>query len=789
MKQLFRRGGAASYASLILSVAGLVAIPRPLVSQPGQATSAAARATQSGDEIRFSNDRLELRFARSNGRWLALYDGLNKEPVMTGGENLASVLLTTDGRTTVTTGREHLWSLADTLSIGTGLKLVRWHQEAAGDVVWLTFETEEGAWNIQQQYGIQRGGDTVQRRVRLTWNGDRETLLRWVELRTPAATPLEDSILEAPGYPGVVHQPLRAIRGDATGQWPTLPNGVDRDGPNRRLGLLAVRHNDRNLLIWGYNDTIPSLMLAYRADWGVWFKQRMPAGCRVRKGQTIEVGTQFIRLQHGDFLDAMKRFQQFWDEVGVRLHGDTPAWGKDARIYEVHLGLKGAPRNGIADNPYPEINGLIDDLPRIAGLGFNIVDLMPRFPWPGYSVHDYLDIAVQYAPEPDLLRMIQHAHSLGLKVFLDVVMHGVTDKTVDPRSLYDKHPWLTEHPDWFRYTEDGRVAKTYTWAFDSASPSLQDYIVKVFTYYVEKLGADGFRVDSPVWDWFPNWAKDLPRPGYASFYGNVRQFERVRETVRKINPEVTFLTEATGALFNRAFDLIYPYDEQWLYPALLPLVTKRGYVGPGNDPPRESIRNINAHEMADWLEMRRLGSPQGLIKSHFADAHDSHEWGGLEQYRREAFGIEGARLLFAFSAFIDGVVFNYVGAEAGSEDFYRKVLSLRESIRPLRAGSCDYRVIRPSNNRVFAPLRRAGNEWALPVLAFSAEAVTTELPLEALELNPQANYTLVEAFTGEERSGTGKELTRMHVNLPAYGVQLWTPKSPRSAAKAERVRP
>jgi hypothetical protein len=148
-------------------------------------------------------------------------------------------------------------------------------------------------------------------------------------------------------------------------------------------------------------------------------------------------------------------------------------------------------------------------------------------------------------------------------------------------------------------------------------------------------------------------------------------------------------------------------------------------------------------------------------------------------FKKEAFGIDAARLLFAFSSFIGGGVMNYVGSEAGSEEFYRKVLGLRESIPALREGSCDYLAVRPSNDRVFAPLRRYRDECALPLLSFSAQRVSTEVPVSALGLKRDATYTLEEAFSGIKRTGKGKELTRLPVELPPFAVQLWTVKQTR----------
>jgi hypothetical protein len=143
-------------------------------------------------------------------------------------------------------------------------------------------------------------------------------------------------------------------------------------------------------------------------------------------------------------------------------------------------------------------------------------------------------------------------------------------------------------------------------------------------------------------------------------------------------------------------------------------------------------------------------------------------------YGRDAFGADGARLLFAWSSFLDGGVMNYVGAEKGSEDFYRKVLALRESIPAIKDGDCDYLAIRPGNDRVFAPLRRSGELQAIPVLSFSTEAVKTELPLEALRLKPETEYAVREEFSGAVRTAKGKELASLPLDLPPYGVQLWT---------------
>ncbi len=726
------------------------------------ALSLAALGAQTPGEIRFGNAGIELRFDKSTGRWISLNDPRSGSALMEDG-GLASVLLTTDGHTTVTTGREHIWSVQDAQTVGAGVKLIASSEEREGNRRRLVLETEEGDWRIVQKYEIATGGDTVERSVSLVWNGHRETLLRHVDFRTPMSEARGDNLLEAPGYPGILHQRLARL---PLGRWSRLEDGVDREATLWRPGLLILRYpNQRiNALVWTFSSSIPAFPTVWRGDRGVWLNEELIASCRMTKGQTLEVGTQYIRLAPGEYMEALKQFQTFWKQAGVKLAGDTPPWARQARIYEVQIGPKSFP-GGKPLDPYPDAAALTADLDRIAALGFNVVQVMPRFPFPSYTVHDYMDVATHYAPEPDLRRMIERAHALGMKVFLDVIMHGVVDKTLRANAVYDTHPWLKEHPDWFVYTEDGRVARTYTWSLDQSSPGFQDYMVGVFCYYVGKLGADGFRVDAESWNFFPNWAAGLNRPAYASIYGSVPLFRRVREATRKIKPDVVFYSESIGPLPHISYDLSYNYDEHWLYEGLLPVISKRSYYGAW--PVAQFVGKTNTRDMAEWLEMRRLVLPNGLIRVHHLDSHDS------QMYGTEAFGSEGARLLFAWSSFIDGGVMNYAGGEKGSEDFYRRVLELKLSTRAMLNGSCDYLALRPSSDRVFAPLWRSGDDVAIPVLAFSTEPIKTDIPLGALGLNPEGRYELREAFSSITRTVTGEELVHLSIDLPPHGVQLW----------------
>ena len=71
-------------------------------------------------------------------------------------------------------------------------------------------------------------------------------------------------------------------------------------------------------------------------------------------------------------------------------------------------------------------------------LGFNTIQLMPQMPFPWYTVYHYDDLHGTYggASDEELKDFISTAKSLGLRVILDIVVHGVAD--AQSRRVSDK---------------------------------------------------------------------------------------------------------------------------------------------------------------------------------------------------------------------------------------------------------------------------------------------------------------------------------------------------------------
>ncbi|HEX5322598.1 MAG TPA: alpha-amylase family glycosyl hydrolase, partial [Capsulimonadaceae bacterium] len=382
--------------------------------------------------------------------------------------------------------------------------------------------------------------------------------------------------------------------------------------------------------------------------------------------------------------------------------------------------------------------------------------------------------------------MVEEAHRLGLKVFMDVTMHGVMDKRAwqarsgrnsNEPTMPEEHPYLKKHPEWFSRNESAQVATTYTYAFDHANASWQDFMAHVFTYYVTEYDVDGFRVDSHTWNFFPNWARALPYPASASFYGSARLFKRIRRELKAIKPEVVFYTETSGPLLHSSHELGYNYEETWMLVNMLPLASRHGVLCHGLQAGHVTGWRMSARDMAMWLAQHRLAMPAGAIKVRSLDNHDTY-WPSHE-FRRETFGKEAARAIVALFAFIEGGFMDFNGADEGDQEFYRKVMRLRRDLPALKHGKCDYLAVEPSERMVFAPMWEHEGRYVLPVIHLDNSEVTTVLPLpfEAMRLSA-GGYRVWERMQGEEILGPTAalwsidDLRSLSLSLGPYGIAL-----------------
>jgi len=125
----------------------------------------------------------------------------------------------------------------------------------------------------------------------------------------------------------------------------------------------------------------------------------------------------------------------------------SPSWLKDGVVYEVF------PRNF---SPEGNFNGVTARLDELKELGVNVVWLMPIHPigqkmkkgtiGSPYAVKDYYGINSDYGTEADLKRLVREAHSLGMKVIIDIVANHTAWDSV-----------MMAHPGFYKQDAAGKI--------------------------------------------------------------------------------------------------------------------------------------------------------------------------------------------------------------------------------------------------------------------------------------------------------------------------------------------
>ena len=167
------------------------------------------------------------------------------------------------------------------------------------------------------------------------------------------------------------------------------------------------------------------------------------------------------------------------------LHG-TPEWINKLIIYELSPKSFTSP-NGPETGTFNSLKERISYLKElgITGVwlsGNNWADSKHFYNiWTQYACIRPDSIDASLGSKADFKSLIKAFHQAGIKVFLDVITHGVMEYS----------PLVKEHPNWFKGQSWGMV--DYDWF--GGHKDLDEWWIKTFTDYVVDYGIDGYRLD------------------------------------------------------------------------------------------------------------------------------------------------------------------------------------------------------------------------------------------------------------------------------------------------------
>ena len=235
--------------------------------------------------------------------------------------------------------------------------------------------------------------------------------------------------------------------------------------------------------------------------------------------------------------DAEKEYP--WTDAGfTSVKPDAPL------IYEAHVGMS-QDREGIGT--YREFTENV--LPRIRNLGYNTVQLMaiqehPYYGSFGYQVTNFFAASHWYGAPEDLKYLVNTAHSMGIRVLLDVVhSHAcpnvgeglqLQDGTEDQYFLAGGEGW---HPAWG------------TKLFNYGRTEVLHFLLSNLKFWLEEYHFDGFRFDGVTSMIYHDHGLGSAFTNYDMYFNLNTDLEALNylqlanELIHEVNPNATTVAE------------------------------------------------------------------------------------------------------------------------------------------------------------------------------------------------------------------------------------------------------
>ena len=182
---------------------------------------------------------------------------------------------------------------------------------------------------------------------------------------------------------------------------------------------------------------------------------------------------------------------QYWNPPESYEWKNTPPTRTGGlRLYEAHVGMA---QEEARVGTFLEFSQNV--LPRIANLGYNVLQLMAVMEHPyygsfGYHVSNFFAVSSRFGTPEGLKELIDTAHGMGLLVIMDLV-HSHSVKNMDEGlNRFDGTDC--------QYFHAGARGQHPTWdslCFDYAKYEVQQFLLSNIRFWLEEYRFDGFRFD------------------------------------------------------------------------------------------------------------------------------------------------------------------------------------------------------------------------------------------------------------------------------------------------------
>lgn len=241
---------------------------------------------------------------------------------------------------------------------------------------------------------------------------------------------------------------------------------------------------------------------------------------------------------------------QYWNPPEpYRWKHPSPKQKHGLRIYEAHVGMATEEEKV---GTYDEFTKNV--LPRVKRLGYNAIQLMAVMEHPyygsfGYHVSNFFAVSSRNGTPEELKNLIDTAHSMGIKVLLDVVHSHSVKNTNEGLSRFDG----TE----YQYFHAGARGQHVAWdslLFDYAKFEVQRFLLSNLRYWLEDFRFDGFRFDGVTSMLYLNHGLGTGFSSYDDYFGGNVDWDAVvylmlaNELVHRVKPDAITIAEDVSGM-------------------------------------------------------------------------------------------------------------------------------------------------------------------------------------------------------------------------------------------------
>ncbi len=384
---------------------------------------------------------------------------------------------------------------------------------------------------------------------------------------------------------------------------------------------------------------------------------------------------------------------------------ENKKWYKNSVFYQIWpRSFKDGNGDGMGD-----LYGVLEKLDYIKSLGCDGIWFSPLYPSPGvdcgYDISDYYNIAEEFGGMEVFKKVLDGAHSRGMKVIMDLVVNHTSDQHEWFQKSRQRIEPYTDYYIWRPAKKNGKLPNNWdslfegkAWAWDDVrkeyymhlfavqqpdlnmdNPLVREEVKKILRFWLD-MGVDGFREDVITFISKPEGLPDdklMPASkGIFMFNHGPRLHEYLEE-------------------FKR--DVFSKYDCMILAEA--PLVTPKKalkYIDEHNSPVLDMMIQFSTQEadcfMTDYIHrpfnLRKLKKAFSKWQNELEGKGwnmlylENHDHGRIvSRYGSDAYQKESAKTLAVSYLFQKGTPFIYQGQEIGMTNWYPNDPEMYEDVQ------------------------------------------------------------------------------------------------------------